>query len=77
MNHDDLEDWAFRTMQALQDIVDDAQEAAGKPDGECQCLDIRALMEEYEAIRKGQQTWTFKLMDQPGEQDSSPLLEGL
>lgn len=68
--YDDLDDWAFRTMQALQDIVDEAQLAAGDPDGESECRDIRALMAEYEAIRRGEQTWQFRLADDDSHDDN-------
>ena len=64
MNQDDLEDWALRTMQALQDICDEAQAAAGNPDGEDQALDIRALMLEYEQIAAGRPAWQAKLAAQ-------------
>lgn len=54
INYDELEDWALRTLQTLQDFCDDAQEAAGNPDGEDQLPDVRALMLEYEQIAAGQ-----------------------
>lgn len=47
---DQLEDWALRTMQELQDFCDDAQEAAGNPDGEDQLIGTRELMAEFEAL---------------------------
>lgn len=61
INHDDLEDWAQRTMQALQEVCDDAQEAAGNPDGTDQLMDIRGLMEEYECIAQGRPAWIAQI----------------
>lgn len=63
MNIEELEDWAFRAMQALQEVVDDAQMAAGKPDAEDEALDIRGLMAEYERIARGQPAWQARISD--------------
>jgi hypothetical protein len=65
INHDELEDWALRTMQTLQEVCDDAQVAAGNPDGEDQCQDIRALMDEYERIMQGLPAWQAKVNAMP------------
>ena len=53
MNQDELEDWALRVLQTLQDFCDEAQEAAGDPYGEGELLDVRVLMLEYEHMIKG------------------------
>jgi len=57
INHDDLECWAARAMQELQDIVDDAQQATGDPDGESELKSVRILMAEYELIADGRNPW--------------------
>lgn len=73
INHDDLEDWAYRAMQTLQDIVDGAQQDAGNPDGDDECRDIRALMGEFERIRQGQPLWQVTLMAGELERDDTPI----
>lgn len=73
INHEDLEDWALRAMQTLQDVVDDAQAAAGNPDGTDQCRDIRALMDEFERLRQGKPTWQVTIMAGELEPDSTNL----
>lgn len=45
-----LEDWSLRVAQILQDVCDDAQMAAGNPDGTDQLPDIRELLEEHSRI---------------------------
>lgn len=47
---DQLEDWAPRAAQALQDVADEAQAASDNPDGRDQCRDLRALIDELDAI---------------------------
>lgn len=49
-----LEDWSLRVAQILQDVCDDAQVAAGNPDGTDQLQDIRALLEEHSQIMRGE-----------------------
>lgn len=73
--HDELEDWARRTMQALQEVCDDAQEAAGNPDGEDQLSDVRGLMFEYERIVKGLPAWQAKVSTIPDDEPN--LIETL
>lgn len=53
INYDDLEDWSMRAVQLLQDIADEAQAAAGDPDGDQECPDIRALLDEHNSILEG------------------------
>ena len=57
MNADHLEDWAHRAAQLLQDFCDEAQEAAGDPDGETELLDARALLHELDRIARGLPPW--------------------
>lgn len=45
---------SHRTAQALQDFCDEAQVAAGNPDGEDQLQDIRELLAEHTAIVSGE-----------------------
>ena len=61
MNHDELEDWASRVVQELQDVCDEAQEAAGNPDGEDCLPGTRALIEEFDRISKGLPAWQAQL----------------
>lgn len=51
---DELEDWSTRAAQALQDMCDEAQMAAGNPDGTDQLPDIRALLDEHNRIMHGE-----------------------
>lgn len=44
---DALEDWAIRASQALQDVIDDAEEAGN---GEECCPDLRELLNELNGI---------------------------
>lgn len=69
MNHDELEDWALRALQTLQDFCDEAQAAAGNPDGEDQLLDVRALMLEHERIAAGLPTWQARCQSGPDDED--------
>ncbi|MFW2439103.1 MAG: hypothetical protein ACN4GR_07000 [Arenicellales bacterium] len=52
MNYVELENWAERVMQELQDFCDEAQVADGNPYGENCLPGTRALMEEFERIKK-------------------------
>lgn len=45
-----LEGWAVMAAQELQDICDEAQEAAGDPDGEGELLGVRMLLRELDEI---------------------------
>lgn len=45
-----LECWATRASQELQEYCDDAQVAAGNPDGEDQCVGTRELIKELDEI---------------------------
>lgn len=45
-----LEQWAVMAAQELQDVVDDAQEAAGDPDGEGELPGVRMLLRELDEI---------------------------
>jgi hypothetical protein len=44
---DALEYWAIRASQALQDVIDDAEDAGG---GENCCPDLRELLNELNQI---------------------------
>lgn len=61
MNVDELEDWALRAVQTLQDIVDEAQESSGNPDGTDALIDIRQLIEEHQHIQSGLPVWQIQL----------------
>lgn len=45
-----LESWAERAAQELQEFCDDAQIAAGNPDGEDQLIGTRQLISELDGI---------------------------
>lgn len=53
MDIDQLEDWAHRAAQELQDFCDEAQEAAGDQAGETELPGTRALIEEFNQLNKG------------------------
>jgi len=50
MDIDKLHQWSLAAAQELQEICDDAQIAAGNPDGEDQLPSIRSLMNEFDEI---------------------------
>lgn len=54
MNNDEIQDWASRAVQELQEFCDEAQMAAGNPDGEDQLPSVRGLIHEYDCIAAGQ-----------------------
>lgn len=47
---DRLEMWATFAAEALQEICDDAQDAAGDPGGDSECKTIRALIKDLDDI---------------------------
>ena len=57
MNIAELEEWSVFACEALQEFCDEAQIAAGNPDGEDQLLDIRALLADHSRIMAGQPRW--------------------
>ena len=61
MDHQELEDWSRRAVQALQAICDEAQISAGNPGGEDQCQDLRILLDEHARIISGQPLWQAQL----------------
>ena len=63
MNYEDLERWSQRAAEALQEFCDDAQEAAGIPEGECQLMDIRLLLAEHSRIILGLPMWQEHFRD--------------
>lgn len=67
MNYEELEDWALRAAEALQQFCDEAQEASGNPDGEDQLRDIRKLIEEHHRIESGLPAWQSQIQtsDEP------------
>ena len=60
---EDLQDWAERVVQELQDLCDEAQAAAGEPDGEGEMRVTRGMIEEYERIKKGLPLWQAALRE--------------
>lgn len=77
MNYEELEDWAGRAAQELQEFCDDAQVAAGNPDGEDQLLSVRVLIAEYERIAKGQPAWPVRMVAEGDRDDVPPGLLNL
>jgi hypothetical protein len=61
MNYEDLEIWSQRAAEALQDFCNEAQEAIGIPEGECQLMDIRNLLAEHARIVSGLPNWQIHL----------------
>lgn len=47
---DRLESWALMAAEALQEFCDEAQEAAGDPDGEGELPTVRALLRDLDDI---------------------------
>ena len=64
---DRLEGWAVMAAQELQDIADEAQEAAGDPGGEGEQMCIRMLLLELDEIL--QPKWQQAICDS----DQTPL----
>lgn len=62
INHDELEDWSIRAAEALQEVCDEAQKAAGNPDGEDQLQDFRVLLAEHSRIMQGQPAWQAQVL---------------
>ncbi len=73
MNQEQLEDWAGRVVQDLQEFCDDAQEAVGRPDGEDQLLGVRAMIKEYEDIAAGRPPWITQIQAMPGGSETLKL----
>jgi len=69
MNHDELVSWSTRAVWLLRDLCAEAQAAAGNPQGEDQCQDIRALLAEYERIEQGLPAWQARVNDQLEQPD--------
>lgn len=46
---DDIENWAVRAAQALQEVVDEAVESSGN---ETACQDLQDLIAEFDEIMK-------------------------
>ena len=65
IDKDDLIAWADRAAQDLQEFCDEAQAAAGNPDGEDQLRSTRALIAEYDAIKSGKPVWQGQLTSGP------------
>ena len=61
MNHDDLENWASRVVEELQDFCNEAQEAAGNPDGEDCLPGTRALIAELDCIFNNRPVWQTQI----------------
>jgi hypothetical protein len=47
---DALELWATFAAEALQEVIDEAQEAAGDPEDETECQTLRSLLKDLDAI---------------------------
>lgn len=73
MNQEHLEDWAGRAAQELQEFCDDAQAAAGNPDGEEWLQSVRILIKEYEDIAAGRTPWQAQMQAMTGESEHTWL----
>ena len=60
MNQADLESWADRAAQELQELADDTEEAG------CSAEHLRALLREYQAIHEGRPVWQTAALRAPG-----------
>ncbi len=72
INVDELESWSCRAAQELQEFCDEAQVAAGNPNGEDQLMGVRALLVEHNRIIQGLPLWQALVAD-PGASGSSDL----
>ena len=63
MNQDDLESWAVRACEELQDFCNEAQLSAGDPDGEGCLPGTRALLAEADAIFTGKPVWPAQVVE--------------
>ena len=75
MNQEHLEDWACRAVHELQEFCDEAQAAAGNPDGEDQLLSVRVLIKEYEDIAADRNPWQPQLRGMPCKSEHTLLDE--
>lgn len=67
MDHADLESWAIRAAQDLQEYADAAEEAGGGDPV------TKALLAEFEEIRAGRETWARRAQRSGGEQEETLL----
>lgn len=62
INYDDLQNWSVRAAEALQEICDETQLAAGDPSGENERQDLRGLLLEHSRITLGQPVWQSQIV---------------
>ncbi len=55
----ELESWAENAARELRALVADAEQSAP---GQHVCLELRALLAEYDDIRAGRPTWRSRLV---------------
>lgn len=77
MNHDDLENWAVRVCEELQDFCNEAQEAAGDPDGEDCLPGTRALLSEADCIFNNRPAWQAQVATLEIEGSGSLVLDAM
>ena len=56
MNHDQLQNWADRAAQELQEYIDAAQEAGSDEPA------TQALLDEYHRLQQGLPTWQTQIL---------------
>ena len=62
INYDELEDWGLRAALALQEIVEECEQAEGYPGGGKEaCKDLRALLDEHSRIQRGEPAWQAQI----------------
>ena len=74
-DYNELENWSVRVAEALQEICDEAQEAAGKPDGENECIDLRMLLHEHSKIMLGEPLWQDLLIAAASDEEPALLVD--
>lgn len=70
MNPHDLESWAIRAAQELQELVDDAEEAVAYGERNGVALSAKVLLKEFDDIFHGRPAWGGQLASMRSGQDT-------
>lgn len=61
MNHRDLESWAIRAAQELQELADDAEEAVPESERDTVAISAKALIAEFDSIFNDRPLWQSEI----------------